>query len=80
MQLRHLINTGAIDKSIFTTQQLTDIGVTGYSNSNKVNAKITGYTWHHNAQSSPNNMQLVPSKIHNDAVKHTGEGSLSEGR
>ena len=23
------------------------------------------YTWHHNAQSAPNNMQLVPENIHN---------------
>lgn len=67
-----MIEQGKIDKNQFTSQQLYDIS--------KGKAKIGGYTWHHNAQSSPNNMQLVPSKIHNDAVKHTGEVSLSEGR
>ncbi|MFC0971046.1 HNH endonuclease [Pasteurella multocida] len=36
-------------------------------------------TWHHNAQSAPNNMQLIPTNVH-EAVKHVGEGSLSEGR
>ncbi|ARB76678.1 TPA: HNH endonuclease [Pasteurella multocida] len=36
-------------------------------------------TWHHNAQSAPNNMQLVPTHIHK-AVEHIGESSLSEGR
>lgn len=40
---------------------------------------IEGYTWHHNAQSAPNNMQLVPQPIH-DAVKHIGQGSLSGGK
>ena len=34
---------------------------------------ITGYIWHHNAQSAPNNMQL-------DAVRHTGQNALKQGR
>ena len=37
--------------------------------------KIPDYTWHHNAQSSPNNMQLVPEDIHK--IPHSGEGSMS---
>ena len=40
---------------------------------------IDGYTWHHNAQSAPNNIQLIPRDVH-DAAKHIGEASLSEGR
>ena len=40
---------------------------------------INGYIWHHNAQSAPNNMQLVPLEIH-DAVRHTGQNALKKGR
>ena len=40
--------------------------------------KITGYTWHHNAQSAPNNMQLLSEAVHN-AVKHIGQESLKNG-
>ena len=40
---------------------------------------ITGYIWHHNAQSAPNNMQLVPLAVH-DAVRHTGQNALKKGR
>ncbi|MGX2975418.1 HNH endonuclease [Ursidibacter arcticus] len=65
------IEKGNINKNLFTKKQLGDI----YSG----RAQIDGYTWHHNAQSGPNNMQLVPKSIH-DAVKHVGEGALSEGR
>ncbi|PNK61926.1 HNH endonuclease [Psychrobacter sp. FDAARGOS_221] len=39
-----------------------------------------GYAWHHNAQSAPNNMQLVPENIHNIHVPHTGQNSLKEGK
>ncbi len=40
-----------------------------------------GYTWHHNAQSAPNSMQLVPKDIHsNSKVPHTGQNSLKEGK
>ncbi len=42
--------------------------------------KIFGYTWHHNSQSAPNNMQLVPNSIHsNKAVPHSWQNSLSGG-
>jgi len=41
--------------------------------------KVDDHTWHHNAQSSPNNMQLVPESIHNGTVPHTGQVSLSKG-
>ncbi|WP_414017297.1 HNH endonuclease [Aliarcobacter butzleri] len=43
----------------------------------KGNRTITGYTWHHNADS--NNMQLIPKEVH-EAVKHIGQGSLSKGK
>jgi len=40
-------------------------------------ANIPGYTWHHNAQSSPNNMQLVPMDVYsNKTIAHTGLNSL----
>ncbi|BCX73168.1 HNH endonuclease [Acinetobacter bereziniae] len=43
-------------------------------------SQIDGYTWDHNAQSSPKNMQLVPAEFHsNKAVPHTGQNSLSSG-
>ncbi|WP_220186767.1 HNH endonuclease [Moraxella lacunata] len=77
LQLRKLINSGAIDKKLFTQKQLNDINT---DVGGKAKTKIHGYAWHHNAQSSPNNMQLIPDEIHNKAVRHTGEGSLSEGR
>lgn len=42
--------------------------------------KIEGYTWHHNPQSAPNSMQLVPNSIHsNKVVPHSGQNSLSSG-
>lgn len=69
--LREKINSGVVDKSDFTPAQLRAI------NSGKEN--IPGYTWHHNDQSAPNNMQLLPKDVH-DAAKHIGEASLSEGR
>lgn len=70
-QLREDINAGRIDANQFTKEQLADIK-SGLQN-------IEGYTWHHNAQSGPNNMQLLPRDVH-DPVKHIGEASLSEGR
>ena len=71
LELKAKILDGSINKSTFTDTQLEQIM--------KGKDKIDGFTWHHNAQSSPNNMQLVPTNIH-DAVKHIGEGALSEGR
>jgi hypothetical protein len=68
-QLREDIENGRVDASMFTEQQLKDI------KSGK--EKIDKFTWHHNAQSSPNNMQLVPDKIHNNNVPHAGEGSMN---
>ncbi len=67
-QLREDIESGKGDAGMFTEEQLKYI--------RKGSDKIPGYTWHHNAQSSPNNMQLVPEKIHNEKVPHTGEGSM----
>ena len=66
-QLREDIENGKVDASQFTEQQLNDIKSGKQS--------IDGYTWHHNAQSAPNNMQLVPRDIHK--IPHTGEGSMS---
>jgi filamentous hemagglutinin len=57
-------------KSKFTKQQLNDM------ESGK--EKIAGFTWHHNAQSSPSNMQLIPTPIH-EAARHIGEAGLSKG-
>ncbi|WP_455018359.1 HNH endonuclease [Kingella denitrificans] len=37
------------------------------------------YIWHHNAQSAPNKMQLVLLAVH-DAVRHTGQNALKQGR
>ncbi|WP_244160210.1 HNH endonuclease, partial [Rodentibacter trehalosifermentans] len=71
LELKNKILDGTIDKSLFNKIQLEQIM--------KGKDKIDGFTWHHNAQSSPNNMQLVPTNIH-DPVKHIGEGALSEGR
>ncbi len=61
-------------KSKFTQAQLDDIKAGS--------KKIEGFTWHHNAQSSPNNMQLVPEYIHNanqGGVPHTGQNALKDG-
>lgn len=69
--LRDAIEKGVISKSNFTSRQLKDI-MTGRKT-------ITGYIWHHNAQSAPNNMQLVPLAVH-DAVRHTGQNALKQGR
>jgi filamentous hemagglutinin len=71
-QLREDIENGKVDASMFTDKQLEQI---------KSGSKtIKGYTWHHNSQSSPNNMQLVPSEIHNvkdGGIPHSGEGSMN---
>ena len=69
-QLRDDIESGKVDASQFTKKQLEDI--------KNGKQSIDGYTWHHNAQSSPNNMQLVPRDIHK--IPHTGEGSMSNGK
>lgn len=69
--LKQQIQTGKISKDDFTQQQLAAI--------NAGSDTIPGYTWHHNAQSKPNNFQLLPREIH-DAVKHIGEASLSGGK
>ncbi|HII3682436.1 TPA: HNH endonuclease [Pasteurella multocida] len=69
--LKQAIERGEVNKNQFTDQQLKEI----YSGK----AQIDKYTWHHNGQSSPNNMQLIPKSIH-EAVQHIGEGALSEGR
>ena len=42
------IESGQVPKNQFTNEQLMKIKAG--------NEKIPGYTWHHNAQSSPNNM------------------------
>lgn len=68
--LREAINSGKIDSSRFTPEQIKSI--------NSGSDRIKGYTWHHNAQSAPNSMQLVPKQIH-DAVSHTGQAALSKG-
>ncbi|WGV98806.1 HNH endonuclease [Vibrio sp. YMD68] len=68
--LRDKINSGQVDKNQFTETQLKFIQAGKES--------IPNYTWHHNVQSSPKNMQLIPKAVH-DAVKHIGEASLSEG-
>lgn len=70
LSLWEAIQKGQVNSSQFTTAQLKQIkdGAT----------KITGYTWHHNAQSAPNNMQLLPEAVHN-AVKHIGQESLKNG-
>ncbi|MBF0826360.1 HNH endonuclease, partial [Muribacter muris] len=71
LSLKEAINKGQVNKNQFTKKQLEDI--------NQGKVSIDGFTWHHNAQSAPNNMQLVPRNLHK-AVEHIGEGSLSEGR
>ena len=71
-QLRDDIESGKVDASMFTEQQLNDI--------KKGKAEIKDLTWHHNAQSAPNNMQLVPRNIHNvneGGIPHSGEGSMN---
>ncbi|WP_301667296.1 HNH endonuclease [Neisseria basseii] len=58
-----------VSKNQFTNEQLMKIKAG--------NEKIPSYTWHHNAQSSPNNMQLIPNSIYK-AVRHTGQKSLKK--
>ena len=66
-------NGWATNTDKFTEQQLKDM-----RSSKK---KIERYTWHHNAQSSLSNMQLVPFEIHKSrAVPHTGQNSMKNGR
>ena len=71
-QLRDDIDSGKVDAGLFTQDQLNDIA--------KGKAEIKNLTWHHNAQSSPKNMQLVPRNIHNaneGGIPHSGEGSMN---
>lgn len=67
LSLWEAIQKGQINSSQFTSEQLKQIQAGA--------SKIKGYTWHHNAQSGPNNMQLLPEVVH-DAVKHIGQDSL----
>ncbi|MGC6248848.1 HNH endonuclease [Bisgaard Taxon 45] len=74
MSLKLSLKTRAsseVDRNQFTEEQLIQI--------NKRLDEIEGFTWHHNSQSHPQNMQLIPTPIHK-AVQHIGEGTLSEGR
>ncbi|WP_288490655.1 HNH endonuclease [uncultured Acinetobacter sp.] len=66
----NVIKDDPVAQSKFTSKQLKALEA--------VRARVPGYTWHHNAQSSPNNMQLVPDSIHsNKTVPHTGQNSLT---
>lgn len=69
--LRDAISSGKVDPKQFTSEQLKAI--------QQGADKIPDYTWHHNAQSAPNNMQLVPQKVH-EPVLHLGQGALSKGK
>lgn len=69
--LRDAINSGKVDSKQFTPAQLKAI--------QQGADKIPDYTWHHNAQSAPNNMQLVPVDVH-APVLHLGQGALSKGK
>ena len=71
LDLKKQIESGRVDKNQFSKDQLSDISVGS--------DKIKGYTWHHNAQSGPNNFQLIPENIHK-SVSHIGEASLSGGK
>ncbi|MFW1736999.1 hemagglutinin repeat-containing protein [Acinetobacter sp. ULE_I046] len=71
LDLKKQIESGRVDKNQFTKDQLSDISAGS--------DKIKGYTWHHNAQSGPNNFQLIPEDIHK-SVSHIGEASLSGGK
>ncbi|AVF44179.1 two-partner secretion domain-containing protein [Acinetobacter nosocomialis] len=70
LSLWEAIQKGQVNSSQFTSEQLKQIQAGA--------SKIKGYTWHHNAKSGPNNMQLLPEVVHN-AVKHIGEDSLKKG-
>lgn len=66
------IKDNSIEKSKFTEKQLKQLEAGA--------ERIEGYTWHHNGQSAPNNMQLIPKYIHsNTKVPHTGQNSLQHG-
>ncbi|MFT5069982.1 MAG: hypothetical protein ACI9S7_002001 [Candidatus Paceibacteria bacterium] len=67
--LRDGINSGKVDSSQFTANQLSDI--------KSGSKKIEDFTWHHNADSG--NMQLIPTDVHK-AVKHVGDKALSGGK
>lgn len=57
--------------SRFTAAQIADI--------REGKQTIFGFRWHHNAQSAPHNMQLIPQAVHN-SVQHIGQGSVSKGK
>jgi hypothetical protein len=67
--LRDAINSGKVDKSQYTVKQLQQI--------QSGSSTIDSFTWHHNADSG--NMQLIPKEVHN-AVRHTGQGALNQGK
>jgi filamentous hemagglutinin len=69
--LRDAINSGKVDAGQFTQAQLNDIQAG--------KGTITDFRWHHNSQSAPNNMQLIPKNVH-EAVSHVGQGALIGGR
>lgn len=71
INLKNGINSKKIKSSRFTESQIKDIQA-GKST-------ITGFVWHHNAQSAPNSMQLISKSAH-DAVKHIGQGALKGGK
>ncbi|WP_218690421.1 HNH endonuclease [Psychrobacter sp. BF1] len=67
------IKDNPVAKRNFSQEQLNDL------KSGK--SKVEGFTWHHNAQSSPNTMQLVPEKFHDrKTAPHSGQNSLKKGK
>lgn len=68
-----VIKSDPAAKSKFSSKQLSQI--------QSGSKQIDGYTWHHNPQSSPSNMQLIPYDIHKSkSVPHTGQNSLKDGK
>lgn len=66
-----------LEKNTHLKQQFNE---TQLAQLKKGEAKIEGCTWHHNGQSAPNNMQLVPFYIHKSrTVPHTGQHSIEKG-
>ncbi|HHB13233.1 MAG TPA: HNH endonuclease [Chromatiales bacterium] len=69
-ELWKAIQRGEVRASQFTPRQLEQI--------RRGSKKIRGYTWHHNAQSSPPSMQLIPDRVHKK-VTHIGDVGLNQG-
>ncbi|AXR08483.1 HNH endonuclease [Salinimonas sediminis] len=67
--LRDAINSGKVDATQFTLEQLKKI--------KSGSSSINNFTWHHNADSG--NMQLISKDIHS-AVRHIGQGGLKQGK